>query len=138
MINKAILMGRIGKKEYKQMKNGSFLCQLSIATNEKYLDSHNNKVELTTWHQVSCFNKLAEIANKYTHVGDLVHIEGKISHKKVIDANGVEKWMYSVIGNEITLIPTGRKDHPATLEPSDNAETPSQVCEMHDDPSIPF
>lgn len=139
MINKATLLGRIGKKDYKVTRNGIPLCSLSIATNRKHIDAHGNPTETTTWHYVNFFNKLADVTNKYTQVGDLVYIEGEINHKKVIDDNGTEKWMYSIVGNEIKFIPTGRKDQPANQEHTHNKEnnTP-QVSDIDDLESIPF
>lgn len=109
MLNKALLLGRVGKKDHKQIKNGSFMTVLSIATSRKYIDSSGNKREETTWHTVNFFNKIADIANKYAHVGDLIYIEGEISHREIESKEGVKKWMYSITGNELKLIPRGQK-----------------------------
>lgn len=110
MINKVTLLGRVGKKDYKQTKNCSFLCNLSIATSRKYIDSHGMQKEITTWHNVNFFNKLADITNKFVNVGDLVYIEGEISNRK-IEENGVNRVIHSIVGNEVKFIPTGRKDN---------------------------
>jgi single-strand DNA-binding protein len=140
MINKATLLGRIGKKDYKVTRNGVPLCSLSMATNRKHIDSQGNQAETTTWHYVNFFNKLADVTNKYTQVGDLVYIEGEISHKKVIDSSGTEKWMYSIVGNEIKFIPTGRKDQqPTSTEQSPHKENHTLEASNIDDlESIPF
>ena len=128
MINKVQILGRIGKKESKTTRNGSNMTSLSIATNRKYIDSKGNQVDNTTWHTVYFFNKIADIADKYTEVGDLVYIEGEINNKKIEDANG-SRWVYSINGSEIKLLPNGRKnsgqnyDKPKE-EPNSNAEDP--------------
>jgi single-strand DNA-binding protein len=109
MINKVTLLGRVGTKEFKLAKNGHNLCQLSIATNRKWIDAKANRREATTWHNVNCFDKLAEIATKYVNVGDLVYIEGEIQNKK-IDENGEIRHQFSITCNEIKFIPTGKKD----------------------------
>ena len=82
MINTAMLLGRVGTKEIKPMKNGGDFTHFSLATNHKYKDASGTHQEETTWHNISCFNKLAEIAAKYVHVGELVYIQGKIQNKK--------------------------------------------------------
>lgn len=135
MINKVILLGRVGTKEYKTTRNNSFLCHLSVATNRKYLDSHANQRDVTTWHNVNCFNKLADIANKYINVGDLVYIEGEISNRK-IEENGVNRMIHSIVANEIKFIPRGNKtpENPSVDNPIEN---PTPDMEF-DEESIPF
>jgi len=108
MINKAILLGRIGKKDTKKTKNNNDLTSIAIATSRKWIDSQGQKQENTTWHHVHCFNKLAEIVKKYAHVGDLIYIEGKIHNNKIFKDNQ-EKWVYSVTAQEIKLLPNSNK-----------------------------
>ena len=69
MINEAILVGHVGKKDTKTLKNGTEFTMLSVATTTRYVDSKGEKQQRTTWHNINCFNKLAEIAAKYVHVG---------------------------------------------------------------------
>jgi single-strand DNA-binding protein len=110
MINRVTLIGRIGKKDLKKTKMDTSFCNLSIATEEKYIDSMGNQKKVTTWHNVNFFSKLAEVADKYTLVGDLVYIEGKINNRKVVDDNGVNRMVHSVIGEKIQFLPRGSKD----------------------------
>ncbi len=127
MINRATLLGRIGKK-------GGHVCTLSVATSRKYIDSSGQNQEQTTWHNVNFFNKLAEIANKYTHVGDLIYIEGEIVNKKVDDGAGGSKFIYSVTGNEMKFIPTGKKHEEKAEEPAKTAQWDDGL----DNSEIPF
>ena len=108
MINKATLLGRIGKKDTKTLTNGTELTSLSIATSKKWMDKSGTRQETTTWHKVDCFNKLAEIAAKYAHVGDVIYIEGEIQNKKY-EKDGQTKWLYSVTASELKLLPQGEK-----------------------------
>lgn len=136
MINKVTLLGRIGKKDYKPTRNGSFVCQLSIATSRKYIDSHGNTVDNTTWHNVNFFSKLAEVTNKYTQVGDLIYIEGEISNRK-IEENGVNRMIHSITGSEVKFIPTGRKDNQPKSDDVHPVESHT-VPTNYDDIDIPF
>lgn len=133
MINKATILGRIGKKDFKPTKNGSFVCLLSIATNRNYIDSSGQKREITTWHNVNLFNKLAEVANKYANVGDLIYVEGEIVNKK-IEENGQSRVIHSITGSEIKLIPTNKKSNDST---NDQVKKPDNDFNDNDE-DLPF
>ena len=139
MINKVTLLGRVGQKDFKPTKNGSFICKLSVATDRKYIGTNGETNKITTWHNVNVFNKLAEICNKFVHVGNLVYIEGEISNRKY-DENGVTKVIHSITGNEVKFIPTGRKDEAASSELSQHAEyhATEPLSPTEYDDSIPF
>lgn len=131
MINYAMLLGRVGKKDNRTLKNGSEMTSLSIATSRKYKDPTGSSQEQTTWHNVTCFSKLAEVANKYVHVGDLIFVQGEIQHKKIEQGERVGQYAYSVHANEIKFIPGGKK--------SSEQSKPSQVKSQFDfyDDDIP-
>ena len=136
MVNKAILVGRIGHKEFKLTRTGTPMCQLSIATEEKWLDSMGNQKKLTTWHNVNLYDKRAEVANKYTLVGDVTYIEGKINHNK-IEQDGKSSFMYSVTAEKIKLLPNPRKEN-ATHEKEGNAEDYTPHNMEAEDVDVPF
>lgn len=133
MINRATLLGRIGKKDSKETQNGSHMTSLSIATNRRYIDSKGAQVDNTTWHTVYFFDKIADIANKYTEVGDLVYIEGEINNKKIEDANG-SRWVYSIKGSEIKLLPNGRKNSATNYQKPEE----QKYNDPFDDSDLPF
>lgn len=136
MINRVILVGRIGKKEYKQTKTGSNLCQLSVATEEKYLDSIGNQKKETTWHNINFFGKLAEVANKYTLVGDAIYIEGKISNRKV-EENGINRIVHSITGNHIQFLPRASKENVPKSDEGPMSDTDTHIPEW-DEKDISF
>lgn len=109
MINQAILLGRVGKKENKQLKNGGELTVISLATSKKWKDSTGLAQEQTTWHTVYCFSKLAEISNKYVHVGDLLFVQGEIQNKKIESGEKAGQYVYSIHANDIKFIPSAKK-----------------------------
>lgn len=109
MIAKCILLGTIGKKETKVIHGGNNLTVLTIATDRQWLDRHNEKQEVTSWHNVNCFNKIGDIVHKHAAVGQLIYIEGEITHKRIKGKDGTERWDYSVSADHIKLLPQGRK-----------------------------
>lgn len=134
MINTAMVLGRVGKKDNKPLKNGGDMTILSIATSKKYKDSTGQPQEQTTWHNVSCFNKLSEIASKYVHVGDLVYIQGEIQHKKIESGERAGQYRYSINASDIKFIPKGNKaeSEPKQKKVKETTETPFE------DDDLPF
>lgn len=104
MINKVILLGIVGKKEFKTTKNGSLICSLSVVTKRRYTDTKKSKHEITTWHNVNMFNKLASSANLFVEISDLIFIQGEISNKK-IEENGINRIIHSITASEFKVIP---------------------------------
>jgi single-strand DNA-binding protein len=51
----------------------------NVATNENYKNAKGEKVTETQWHNVVCWGKLAEIAEKYLEKGIEVAIEANSS-----------------------------------------------------------
>lgn len=138
MINEAILVGHVGKKETKKLKNGGDLTVISIATSNKFKDSSGEKQIRTTWHNVNCFSKLGEIAAKYVHVGDLIYIRGEILNKKIETGERAGQYMYSVTAQDIRFLPGGKKkDSESKLSQESSADKSADEFEF-DDSEIPF
>lgn len=138
MLSKAILLGHIGTKKTKVLQNGTELTTISVATKRTYKDSSGEKQAITTWHNVNCFNKVGEIVNQYTEVGDLIYIEGEIRNTKLESQEG-NRWVYSVTANEIKLMPKKDKSNGDKSSPSQNGYNAKPVEENYsfcDD--IPF
>ena len=72
--NQATLIGNLGNEpELKFTQAGMAVCKLSVATSEK-----RKGEEVTTWHRVTAFGKLAEICGEYLKKGSKVFIQGRI------------------------------------------------------------
>lgn len=138
MINEAILVGNVGKKDTKTLKNGTDITVLSIATTTKYMDSSGEKQTRTTWHNINCFSKLSDIAAKYVHVGDLIYIRGEINNKKIEQGERAGQYMYSVTAQDIRFLPGGKKKE-ADAPAEKKAPAKKYTTDYDDlDDSIPF
>ncbi len=105
MLNKVILIGRLGRDpETRFMPNGEAVCNFSVATSEKYTDKNGQRQEVTEWHNVTMYRKLAEIAGQYLTKGSQVYLEGKIQSRKYTDKNGVERTAYDIIANKLKML----------------------------------
>lgn len=111
MINIALLQGYVGKKDTKTLNNGNEVTVISIATSKRFKDAQGNPKEQTTWHNVSCFAKLNDIASKYIQVGDLVFVRGEIQNKKIENGEKAGQYIYSLHANEIHFVPKGNKEN---------------------------
>jgi len=111
MISIAIIQGYVGKKDTKTLSNGNDVTVLSIATSKKFKDAQGNPKEQTTWHNVSCFAKLCDIASKYVQVGDLVFVRGEIQNKKIEKGEKEGQYIYSLHANELHFVKKRNKEN---------------------------
>ena len=66
MINKAILVGRVGRDpEVRHLDNNATVARFTLATNETYKNKNGEKVTNTEWHNIVVWRGLAEIAGRY-------------------------------------------------------------------------
>ena len=99
-LNKVTLVGNIGRDpEVRSFQNGSKVCNLSLATSERWKDKETNEPkEKTEWHRIVVFNdKLVEIIEKYVHKGSKVYVEGQLETRKWTDSSGIEKYSTEVV-----------------------------------------
>jgi single-strand DNA-binding protein len=79
MINKVILVGRLGKDpEIRSTPQGMTVAKFTVATDERFTDRSGEKQERTEWHNIVVWGKLAEICGQYLRKGKLVYLEGSI------------------------------------------------------------
>ena len=79
MINKVILVGRLGKDpEIRSTAGGTSVVKFTVATDERFTDKSGEKQERTEWHNITAWGKLGEICGQYLKKGKLVYIEGSI------------------------------------------------------------
>lgn len=97
MINKATLVGRLGKDaETKTLESGINVINFTLATSEKYKDKQGEWQEQTEWHNVSMFSKSINIA-EYLLKGVLVYVEGKLKTRSW-EKDGDKRYITEVVG----------------------------------------
>jgi single-strand DNA-binding protein len=104
-INKAIIVGTLGKDpEIKQVGSGS-VCKFSVATSESWTDKQTGeKRENTEWHQIIIWGRLAEIAAQYLTKGSRVYLEGKIQTRKWQGQDGQDRYTTEIVANEMQML----------------------------------
>jgi single-strand DNA-binding protein len=110
MINKVILIGRLGTKpELKYSQSGDGVCNFEMATSESWKDKEGNKQEKTEWHKIVVWGKLAEICTEYLDKGSLIYIEGKLQTRSWEDKEGAKHYITEIIGKEMKML-DGKKE----------------------------
>jgi single-strand DNA-binding protein len=105
MINKVILVGRLGKDpEVRYTPDGTMVTNFTLATDESYKDKNGEKVQKTEWHRISTFGKLAEICGNYLVKGKLVFVEGKIRTSSWDDKEGVKRYSTDIVANDMKML----------------------------------
>ncbi len=106
MINKVILVGRLGKDpEIRSTPQGSTVAKFTVATDEKFTDREGNKQERTEWHNIAAWGKLGEICGLYLKKGKLVYIEGSIRTDSWDDKeSGQKKYRTEIIANTMKML----------------------------------
>jgi single-strand DNA-binding protein len=103
-VNKVTLIGTIGRDpEIRYTQAGSAICNLSLATNDRWKDKEGNKQEQCTWHRLSCFNKTAELVGQYLHKGSTVYVEGKIQNREY-EKDGQKKQVTEILVHTIQFL----------------------------------
>ena len=105
-VNKVILVGNLGQKpEMRYTATQSAVANLSIASTVSWNDKDSGEMlEMTEWHRVVFFGKLAEIVEKYLDKGSSIYIEGKLQTRKWQDKSGADRWTTEIVGNELTML----------------------------------
>lgn len=109
-INKVILVGTLGRDpEVKYMPSGGAVANLSLATSERWKDKNTGEQkEITEWHRVVMFNRLAEIAGQYLKKGQQVYIEGKLRTRKWQDQGGQDRYTTEIMADDMQMLGGGR------------------------------
>lgn len=127
-INKVILIGNLGADpEVRYAPSGGAIANITIATSESWTDKQTNeKKELTEWHRVVIYQRLAEIAGEYLRKGSKVYIEGRLRTRKWQDNQGVERYTTEIIANELQMLDGKQEGQAAPAQPTQPAARPQQ------------
>ena len=106
-LNNAQLIGRLGADvTVSNLANGGKVANLSIATDESYIDRNSgDPVDRTEWHRVVTFQPgLVQMFEKHARKGRLVYVAGKLQTRRW-KKDGEDSDRFST---EIILVPGGR------------------------------
>ena len=106
-LNRAEVIGRLGADVViNHLANGGRVANLSIATDEGYIDRNSgDRIDKTEWHRVVTFqNGLIDMLDKNAKKGRLIYVAGKMQTRRW-KKEGEDSERFST---EILLVPGGR------------------------------
>lgn len=105
-VNKVIIVGNLGRDpETRYMPNGDAVTNIAVATTESWKDKNTGeKKELTEWHRITFYRKLAEIAGQYLKKGSQIYVEGRLQTRKWTDKDGVERYTTEIIADTMQML----------------------------------
>ena len=137
-INKVIIVGHLGNEpEMRSMPNGEAVANISVATSEAWTDKNTGeRREVTEWHRIVFYRKLAEICGQYLKKGAQVYIEGRLRTRKWQDQNGQDRYTTEIQGDVMQMLGT----RPQSADGANNSQPmPQQDASANAfDDSIPF
>ncbi len=105
-VNKVIIVGNLGRDpEIRYMPSGDAIANIAVATSYKSKDRNTGEQkELTEWHRISFFGRLAEFVGQYLKKGSSVYVEGRLQTRKYTDKDGVEKYATDIIAEQMQML----------------------------------
>ena len=138
-INKVIIVGFLGNDpDVRTMPNGELVVNISVATSESWTDKNSGeKKEVTEWHRIVIYRKLAEIAAQYLHKGSQVYVEGRLKTRKWQDNNGQDRYSTEIQCDNLQML-GGRNQDAAQNQPpkQQNKQQKAQYKPQQSEPPV--
>src|SRR5689334_21067175 len=105
-LNKVTIIGNLGRDpEMRYLPSGSAVTSFSVAVTRSWKSRDGEQREETEWFTVSCFDRLAEIANEYLAKGKQVYLEGRIRLGQWDDRQtGEKRARLEVVATEMVML----------------------------------
>lgn len=105
MINKAIIIGNLGADpELRTTSGGQSVCELRVATNERFKAKDGEWQERTEWHRIILWGRDAENASKFLAKGRRVYVEGRIQTREWTTQQGEKRYTTEIVAQAIKFL----------------------------------
>ena len=113
MTNIVILVGNLGADPQSRTTNGGVdVTTFSLGTSrpkrdsegKTYKDASGFSAKDTEWHRVTCFNGLGRVIAQHAVKGMLVSVNGRLHNSKWTDSDGIERYGYEVIADDVQFL----------------------------------
>ena len=132
-----LLVGNLGADpELRTANSGTDIASFSLGTSrpkrdsegKTYKDASGFTAKDTEWHRITCFNGLGRIIAQHATKGMLVSVKGRIHNSKWTDGEGIERYGYEIIADDVQFLSRGRQ----------NSGSGSAVADPEPDEDVPF
>lgn len=109
--NSVQLIGNLGRNvELRTTNSGSKVASVTMATSDYYKNSKGEKIQETQWHNLTAWNKTAEIMDQILEKGNEIAVRGKLVHRKYEDKEGVTRYVSEIIVSEFMKLSKSKAD----------------------------
>ena len=99
-MNRVFLLGNLGKDpEIRTTQSGKMVTSFSLGVQEGFGDRRT-----TSWHNIVCWEKLAESAGNYLDKGSKVLVEGKITSRSYEGKDGQKRYVTEIIASHLEFL----------------------------------
>jgi len=118
MTNIVLLVGNLGADpELRSTNGGTDIAIFSLGTSrpkrdsegKTYKDASGFTAKDTEWHRVTCFNGLGRVIAQHATKGMLVSVKGRIHNSKWTDREGIERYGYEIIADDVQFLSRPRQ-----------------------------
>ena len=128
MTNIVLLVGNLGADpELRTTQGGTDIATFNLGTSrprrdhegKTFKDESGFTAKDTEWHRVTCFNGLGKTVSSYAHKGMLVSVRGRIHNSKWTDKDGIERYGYEIIADDVQFLNRPKRDGEPAEAPVD-------------------
>lgn len=140
MLNKVILMGRLGRDpEVRYTQSGTPVASFSLAVDRDFVDQATGR-RPTDWIEVAAWNAKAKFVQQYFRKGQLAVVEGRLQIRDWTDKEGAKRRTAEVVADQIYF--AGAKTAPPSEGNADERSLPAppaqEFMEQDDEGDCPF
>lgn len=129
-VNKVIIVGNLGRNpDIRYLPSGDAIANIAVATSYQHKDRNTGEQkEITEWHRITFFGRLAEIVGQYLKKGSSVYVEGRLQTRKYVK-NGVDHYATDIIAEEMQMLggPAGANRDASQQQAASQQETPASA-----------
>ena len=104
-LNKAMLIGNLGKDpEIRSTPQGVKVANFPIATSESFKNQNGERETRTEWHNIVMWRQMADTAAIHLKKGMQVFIEGKITTRNWLDADGKKRYTTEIVAENFSML----------------------------------
>lgn len=111
MLNKIIIMGRIGKApELRRTQSGTAVTSFSLAVDRDFGEKETDWIDVVAWKQT------AEFVCQYMGKGRVAVVEGRLQVREWTDQNNNKRRSTEVVADRVYFGDSKRNDEPPVVE----------------------
>jgi single-strand DNA-binding protein len=104
-INAVIFAGNLTRDPETRQAGAANVCSFTLANNRKVKDQDE-----TTFLDVECWGKTAELAQQYLHKGEAAVVEGRLKQENWTDKDGNKRSRVKIVAEKVHFVGGGKRE----------------------------